>query len=262
MATVIGLLLLHNFVGDGGPLPTLPLGPLQLSVFGLLAALNMLFGIYVIRRWCTRFELDWDTLSIGLPWIILLGYYISHLVSIALYFPEELSDPVALLDPRTRISSFGGIFGGALVAIVFLKRREMPVLRYLDPLAYGFIGGYIFGRAGCFSIHDHPGRLTDSPLAVKVAGEMRHDLGFYEMWLMLALFAGITLLTRRKRPPDGALVAFFGIFYSPVRFYFDSLRIEDPTYGGLTPGQWFAIAFFVIGMLIWLGIRRRSAESD
>jgi phosphatidylglycerol:prolipoprotein diacylglycerol transferase len=251
LAVVIGFLLFHNFVRGGGPFPTLPLGPLRLSVFGLLAALDMLFGIYVIRRWCTRFELDWETLSIGLPWMILIGYYISHLVSVAFYFPHELSDPVALLDPRTRISSFGGIFGGGLVAWIFLKRRGLPVLRYVDPLAYGFIGGYIFGRAGCFAIHDHPGRLTDSPLAVNIAGEMRHDLGFYEMWLMLALFVGITLMARRGRPADGAVVALFGVFYSPVRFLFDSLRIEDPTYAGLTPGQWFAIVLFAIGIWAW-----------
>ena len=257
LAVVIGFLLFHNFVGQGGVFPIVPLGPLKLSVFGLLAALDMLFGIYVIRRWCLRFDLDWETLAIGLPWMILLGYYISHLVSIAFYFPHELSDPVALLDPRSRISSFGGIFGGALIAIIFLRRRKMPVLRYLDPLSYGFIGGYIFGRAGCFAIHDHPGRLTDSPLAVNIGGEWRHDLGFYEMWLMLALFIGITLLARRGRPADGTVVAFFGIVYSPVRFAFDSLRIADPTYAGLTPGQWFAMALFLVGVLAW-----RQSVSD
>jgi phosphatidylglycerol:prolipoprotein diacylglycerol transferase len=255
LAAVIVLLLVHNFVRGGGALSQLPLGPLRLSAFGLLAALNMLFGVYLIRRWCLRFDLDWSTMSAGLPWIILLGYYISHLISIALYFPHDLTDPVALLDPRTRISSYGGMLGGSLVAVLFLKKRGLPVRRYLDPLAYGFVGGYIFGRAGCFAIHDHPGRLTDFPLAVNIGGEMRHDLGFYEMWLMLALFVGMTILARRGRPADGRAVAFFAVLYGPVRFFLDSLRVHDPSYAGLTPGQWFSIAFFLIGLWLW----RRSA---
>ncbi len=245
---VIGYLLLHNFAWGGGAFSELRIGPLRLSLFGLLAALDMLFGVYLVYRWCQRFDLDWATLSRGLPWVILLGYYISHLVSIALYFPEDLTDLGRLLDPRTQISSFGGMFGGGIVAFVFLRRNRLSLPRYLDALTYGFVGGYVFGRAGCFAIHDHPGIETDFALAVDIAGVRRHDLGFYEMWLMLALLIGITLMARRSRPPDGGVFAFTTMIYAPVRFYLDSLRAIDVTYAGLTPGQWMAVPLFALGV--------------
>lgn len=255
LVAAIGLLIHHNFV-RGGPIPELPLGPLRLSVFGVLAALDMLFGVYLVKRWCERFELDWETLARGLPWIILIGYYISHLVSVAFYFPEDLTDPVALLDPRTRISSFGGIYGGALVAAIFFRRAGLPGLRYADPLALGFVGGYVFGRAGCFAIHDHPGRASDFFLAVEMGGGRRHDLGFYEMWLMLALTLGVLWIARRRRPPDGTVIAFTATLYAPVRFALDWLRVADPRYAGLTPGQWMAIPMFAIGIWAWWRVRR------
>lgn len=249
---VIGYLLLHNFAWGGGPFGELRLGPLRLSLFGLMAALDMLFGVYLVYRWCERFDLDWPTLSAGLPWIILLGYFISHLVSIALYFPDELTDLRALVDPRTRISSFGGMFGGGLVALAYLRRKGLSVPRYLDALTYGFVGGYVFGRAGCFAIHDHPGLESDFFLAVPIAGVRRHDLGFYEMWLMLALTIAITLIARRGRPADGRVFAFATLIYAPVRFFFDSLRTADATYAGLTPGQWMAIPLFTLGLVaLW-----------
>ncbi len=250
LVAVIGYLVLHNFAWGGGEFSQFSLGPLRLSIFGLLAALDMLFGVYLVHRWCERFDLDWETLSRGLPWIILLGYYISHLVSVAFYFPEDLNNPLALLDPRTRISSFGGMYGGGLVAVIFLRRHGLAILRYADPLAYGFVGGYVFGRAGCFAIHDHPGLETRSPLAVEIGGRLRHDLGFYEMLLMLGLLIGATLIARRRKPADGVVLAFIAITYAPTRFLFDSLRIADPTYAGLTPGQWMALPLFALG--VWV----------
>ncbi len=257
LVAVIGFLLLHNFAWGGGGFSELRVGPLRLSIFGLLAALDLLFGVYLVFRWCERFDLDWQTLSSGLPWIVLLGYYFSHLVSIALYFPEDLTDLRALLDPRTQISSFGGVFGGGLVALLFLRRHRLSIPRYLDALTYGFVGGYVFGRAGCFAIHDHPGVESDFALAVEIGGVRRHDLGFYEMWLMLALLLAITWLARRRRPADGRVFAFATLVYSPVRFFFDSLRIVDATYAGFTPGQWLAMPLFALGL--WAAWHSRGA---
>lgn len=254
---VIGSLLRRNFGGAHG-MPLLAFVPY--SNFGLKAALDLLFGVYLIKRWCLRFGLDWPTLRRGLFWIVSLGYVLSHLVSIACYFPERLFDVAVLLDLRQGISSFGGMFGGGLIAVLFLRRQSLPVWRYADPLVYGFVGGYIFGRAGCFAIHDHPGKASDFFLAVEIDGIRRHDLGFYEMLLMLVLFAAVSLLARRRRPPDGLVLAFVATIYAPVRFLFDSLRIEDVTYAGLTPGQWFAFPLFAIGL--WAFARRRSCEID
>ena len=260
LIAVIGYLVFRRFVQASGPLESIHVGPLELSVFGLLAAADLLFGVYLVFRWCDRFDLDWETLARGLPWIVLIGYYISHLVSVALYFPADLTDWRVLLDPRTRISSFGGMLGGGIAAIAFLRWKGLPVLRYLDALTLGFVGGYIFGRAGCFAIHDHPGRVSDFILAVPVDGLRRHDLGFYEMLLMLALLALILFTARKGRPCDGAVFGMAAAIYAPVRFGFDSLRVVDARYLGWTPGQWFAIPLLLLAVACWWLGRRIEAR--
>ncbi len=252
--SVLGFLVLHNFVRGGGPVPELRLGPLRLSTFGLLASLGLLFGVYLVRRWCLRFGLDWQTLGGELAWILCLGWVFAHLVSVVVYFPAKLFDPSVVFDLTAGISIFGLMFGGALVAFFLLRRRGLPVWRYADPLAYGLVGGSIFGRAGCFAIHDHPGGASDFFLAVEIGGIRRHALGFYEIWLMLALFVAITAWARHRRPPDGSVLALAATVYAPARFLLDFLRIRDVTYAGLTPGQWFAFPLFAGGVWVFIEI--------
>ncbi len=248
LLSVIGFLVLHNFVWGGGSIPELSLGPLRLSTFGLVASLGLLFGVYLVRRWCLRFGLDWQTLGGGLAWILCFGWVFAHLVSVAVYFPEKLFDPRILFNLTAGLSIFGLMFGGALIAFVFLRRRGLPVWRYADPLAYGLVGGSIFGRAGCFAIHDHPGATSDFFMAVEIGGIRRHALDFYEIWLLLGLFVAISAWARHRRPPDGSVLALVAIVYAPARFLLDFLRISDVTYGGLTPGQWFAFPLFAGGL--------------
>ncbi|MDX1501261.1 MAG: prolipoprotein diacylglyceryl transferase [Thermoanaerobaculia bacterium] len=256
-----GTLVARNYLLGQTEVPVLPLGPLRLSPFGLLVALDMLFAYHLAKRWCETFDLEWQRLAPGVVWIALLGLYISHLVSIAFYFPHDLTDPIALLDARTRISSFGGFYGGALVAILYMKRKGLPIWPTADALVYGFVGGYIFGRMGCFAIHDHPGTETDFFLGIPMAGVRRHDLGLYEMFLMLFLLIALHLLARGGRPAAGRAVALVCTIYMPVRFLFDYLRIDDPRYAGLTPGQWMAIPLFLVGLWAWgAAARLRAAE--
>jgi prolipoprotein diacylglyceryltransferase len=46
------------------------------------------------------------------------------------------------------------------------------------------------------------------------------------------------------------------ILYAPARFFLDPLRIADATYSGLTPGQWFCLPSFAIGLWAWRRSRR------
>jgi len=251
LATVIAVLVARNFVFGLSHFPPFSLGPLRISPFGPLMMLDIFFGFYLVRRWCRRFGLDWERFSAGLGWIVLVGYYISHWISIGLYFPQHLTEIGTLLNPRGLISSFGGMYGGGLLAVLYLRRVGLPVWRHMDALVYGFVGGYVFGRAGCFAIHDHPGRVTNFFLGVDIDGLVRHDLGFYEMGLMLGLLIVLTLLARGGRPIDALPTAVALSIYAPVRFAFDALRVADPLYAGLTPGQWFCIPTAVLALIAW-----------
>ena len=64
--------------------------------------------------------------------------------------------------------------------------KPVPVMPYADSLAYGLATGWMFGRLGCFTAHDHPGIRTSFFLGVKypegTGFVTRFDLGLLEAW--------------------------------------------------------------------------------
>jgi phosphatidylglycerol:prolipoprotein diacylglycerol transferase len=145
-------------------------------------------------------------------------------------------------------------------------RYEIPGLAFADPIAFAFPLGWMFGRTGCFVVHDHPGRVTDFFLGVEdyevgsPPYQVRHDLGLYEVIWSAAVMLLFLALGRRPRP-RGLYCALLPLLYAPVRFGLDFLRatdfsMADPRYFGLTPGHYAAALFLAIGVVVALGVRK------
>ena len=205
------------------PVHCKPFGPLVQLLYLPLACLSgelILFAFHLVERWIRAFDLPQEPLLWCAVAAAVVGLIGSHLFSVVFYFPDNKMNWSAILDARTGMSSFGGLIAGGAAAIVTLRLTGLSVLGGLDMLAYGFVGGYVFGRAGCFSIHDHPGVQTDFFMAVPMNGVMRHDLGFYEMWLMSGFVAGHSFYrSARFAPPRHDL----DVLFCAVRAH--SLRI-------------------------------------
>jgi phosphatidylglycerol:prolipoprotein diacylglycerol transferase len=211
-----------------------------------------------MHRWADAFDLPWDGVFGAVGWMLVVGFVGSHLLDVALYRPEDLFDPRVVLDFRSDYSSFGGVLCGGVAAWLAFRRAGVPLLRGMECTLYGFTGGWLFGRLACFSVHDHPGTATTSPLGVEIGGVMRHDLGFYELLYTIVVFAVLHGTTRQRRY-DGYVIALVATTYAPVRFALDFLRVRDATYGGLTPAQWACLPALALGL--YFVQRGRAATS-
>jgi phosphatidylglycerol:prolipoprotein diacylglycerol transferase len=256
-------------------IPTYHLGPLPIEPFGILVAAALVVGYLVSRNRARELGLDYELVSDAILWISISGFVVAHLVAVIFYFPERIkANPLVLIYVWSGLSSFGGFIGGLLGAIIYFKRRGVPILRYCEPVAFGLIHGWVFGRMGCATVHDHPGRVTDFMLAVSgwpskqgpsysefgfYTGPItKHDLGLYELMLTILLVI-VSQLTRRYRPFYGFHASLILLLYAPVRFLFDFLRVNDKTYLGLTPGQ-FVAGLTLLGALALgaYGLRLRA----
>jgi phosphatidylglycerol:prolipoprotein diacylglycerol transferase len=245
-------------------IPPLKIGPLEIHAFGVLVAIGILVGAWVVTRRAKERKLDLDVMRSAITWLLVGGFVMAHLVAVLAYEPERvLREPWSLLMFWSGLSSFGGFLGAFLGLYFYLRHKKVPMGPYFDCVGLGLIPGWIFGRLGCYTAHDHPGLATDFFLAVKYPpehachqsgpGAACHDLGFYELLFTLVLFV-VFEFVRRRPPAPGKIAALIGFLYAPVRFTLDFLRTADARYLSLTPGQYFAIALFIgCGLFLWLG---------
>jgi phosphatidylglycerol:prolipoprotein diacylglycerol transferase len=250
-------------------LPSLHLGPFTLQAFGLFAALGVYAGARICVREAARRKLDPQPLSDFAVWGVAAGVLMGHVVHLFLYHPEELSDWRRAFAFWEGLSSFGGLLGGVIAAIIFFGRRSFRFDDYADALALGVAPGWGIARIGCFIIHDHPGVRTTFPLAVDFPPRamqtlgfsgIRHDLGLYDA-LALFAFAALLFALDRRGVLRGRLLGLLALLYGTSRFLFDMLRATDVPYAdarylGLTPAQYFCFGLWAYG--IWKLTARRK----
>ncbi|MEO7998784.1 MAG: prolipoprotein diacylglyceryl transferase family protein [Gemmatimonadaceae bacterium] len=275
--------------------PSFHLGPVTIHLFGLIVAVAVWTGVTMASPQYKKSGLD---VAIGERmnvWIGVAAVLGAHLFSVIFYFPEKVAaDPWLLLRLWEDISSFGGMLGGLIGAGLFLWWRNPKMdattrWGYLDVVAFVFPFSHAIGRVGCSLAHDHPGTISNFPLAVSLktpaaqqfitdvyanAGLSStlpplnvlatmgfNDLGWYELLFMCAVVLPvITIMYNRARRP-GTMVLTFGLVYLPVRFAFDFLRVSDERYLGLTPGQWVAVTAFLLLPVLYMRIRTRDVRT-
>jgi phosphatidylglycerol:prolipoprotein diacylglycerol transferase len=290
--------------------PDLHIGPLPLHPFGLLVATGVLVGTSVTTKRAEKLGYDVVQLNSFVTWMLITAFVLSHVLDQLFYhWDEVVARPLSIIKIWEGLSSFGG-FIGAVVGIVLWKYiviedkrirarpHPMPVLPFADLVLSVLPLGWMFGRAGCATVHDHPGlRATaDTLLAVaypscypcRVANGMitdlrpdetvtrlgfiefihghdpKFDLGFLELLFTIVL-ATCFALTWRRKLPLGTYVVATALAYAPVRFVMDFLRVPDTLngdtrYAGLTPAQYGCIALFLFGLWMIPYVRRLQAS--
>jgi phosphatidylglycerol:prolipoprotein diacylglycerol transferase len=232
-------------------------------MFGVLVAIGILVGARWTRTRGRQLGLLDEKVAAMITSTLVGGFIFAHIFDVFAYQIHEHPGIREILNPFGGLSSYGGFIGALGGLFWWCKRNKEPVMPYADSLAYGLSIGWMFGRLGCFSAHDHPGRYTSFFLGVKYPDGVRHDLGFDEA-LWAAVVAAIFFVLARKPRPLGTYVTILTLAYAPVRFGLDFLRITgtsgaDPRYFGLTPAQWCSIAVLGagVGLLQWT---RRSMQ--
>lgn len=238
-------------------------GLFNISPFGILVVLGVLIGSYMTNKRGKQLGLSADHVYDMIFWTLLPGFISAHVLDVVFYsdsplWPQRFYE---LIDIRGRLSSMGGFLGAVLGLFFWCKRHKQPILPYADSLAYGLAFGWIFGRLGCFVVHDHPGIPTSFFLGVDYPDTRRHDLGFYEVLFALTM-STFFYISFSRRIRVGFYVAALASTYGVVRFFLDYLRIDtkdamatvhnvDPRYFlGLTPAQYAAILVAASGFIL------------
>ncbi|MFO0613715.1 MAG: prolipoprotein diacylglyceryl transferase family protein [Polyangiaceae bacterium] len=259
----------------------------SIKTFGILVALGVYIGSVVAVRHSKQRGQDQDKMNSFIFWVVGIGFIGGHVFDALFYTPERIfgrgvegqpgfvkADPLYIFKIWAGLSSFGGFLGAIIGAILFKVTKKEKILPFVDTVCSAFPLAWVFGRSGCASVHDHPGRCSDLWIAVKYPpdalapqicpeGWGRFDLGLIEMVLTIPLAIAFWWLWRKKPRQYGFFAGWMCVAYAPVRFLLDFLRIPeikdaagrivheaDPRYGGLTPAQWACFALVGLGIAI------------
>ena len=265
------------------------LGPVPIDPWATLVCIAFVLGLEVGRSRGIRKGLAPRDVVDGAVCVVGMGFVVGHLVHVLAYNRHLMQldgqfDPwtafVALASVWAGFSSNGGFLGAVIGAILFYKViRPRDFWKFADNAMYCFPFGYVFGRLGCFSVHDHIGvKASEFPLLKFLAVDFpapyqpRYDLGLLEA-IWVATVAGVFFVVDRKWPnaPNGKFLALWGMTYAPMRFLLDFLRntdlgeASDVRYLGLTPAQYGSLLtmFGSTLVLIWLLKRKKNgSETD
>jgi phosphatidylglycerol:prolipoprotein diacylglycerol transferase len=164
---------------------------------------------------------------------------------------------------------YGGVAGGAIAVLAWMRWRRALSLWMLDLSAIALTLGYAIGRIGCQVSGDGDyGIRSDLPWAMGYphgtvptpAGVTVQPTPIYETVVMALLAYGLWRLRDRVRP--GVLFALYLAASGLERFLVEFIRRNHEVLAGLTAPQLESVALCVIG-LAWLGalVRRGGLGS-
>jgi phosphatidylglycerol:prolipoprotein diacylglycerol transferase len=171
-------------------------------------------------------------------------------------------------------SFYGGLIGGLLAAVLFLRLRERSVLPYLDVAMPAVALAYAIARVACFVNGDDFGTISSLPWAVRFGAgtdahwvhltEGRigpfqltslpvHPVQLYSSLLGLATFG---LLATVSTARTGVAVATFAVAYGIGRFALEGFRGDVAAMvGPLSLAQMLSLVLVGFGLTIWRGVK-------
>jgi phosphatidylglycerol:prolipoprotein diacylglycerol transferase len=242
------------------------IGPIEVHWYGVIIAsavlLAGLLGTAEARRRGENPDTGWSML---LPVLVLavIGARLYHVIHMWGYYSQN-----PWLIPQIWLGGLGipgAVAGGALAIWLYSRRARLNTLRWADIFATAILLGQAIGRLGNFVNQELYGPPTTLPWGISIDAAHRvgpwmdlslypvattrfHPLFAYEALLNLVGLALILWAARRFAAwlYDGDVLVFYLIWYSGVRIWLETFRVENWTILGVPTAIWVGIFTIVI----------------
>jgi len=265
------------------PIPIFELGPLNLSLHGLAAAVGFLVGATLMLREARRRGFDSDKLQSVLMWGLVGALAGAPLLTVP---ARVLDQGFGFGDLFSSFSIMGGMAGGIIGGWIRMRLLTLPFLPVMDMAAPGLALGTVIGRLGDLAIVEHLGAPTSfflgyvvkpgydlapqhNTLECSVSQASDGICGAYHMTPLYDLLAALVLLTallwlrnRWEARHYGQLFALWMGWYGFQRFLLDFTRAggtnADQMIGSLTWSQVSGFGVGLAGLVLFLQMARRT----
>lgn len=144
---------------------------------------------------------------------------------------------------------FGGFFTALASSLFYLKKKKLPITKYLDLFAPVLALGYGLGRSACLMAGCCYGKTCDLPWALN----HRHPTQLYAVIIEIFI-VGILLILEKsssKKIKSGDVfyswIAMHGLGRLFMEYFRDDYRGPE---AGLTISSWLSLALIVVGIFL------------
>ena len=245
-------------------LPILNIGPLALQFPGLLLLLGVWLATLTIDREATRRGISPDSLNKLVFIGLIVGVVGARFGYVLRYLDVYLREPLGIFSLNTSTLALSeGLLAGALGALIYAQRKDLPFWSTLDALTPGLALFSIFVGFSHLSSGDAFGAPTSAPWAVELWGAWRHPSQVYEILAALLVFFIVSRL-KHDLPFAGFLVLSFVVLAATSRMFLEAFRGDSVIIFGAVRSVQLRALILVLGSLLGmhqLAVRRRVEDS-
>lgn len=232
----------------------LKIGPLTIHGYGLMIAIGIIAAYYVAEYRAKKRELDPNPLFDCVVITIVCGIGGAKVLYWITMWKEIMADPSLLKNIGDGFVVYGGIIGGVVGGLIYLKWKKLDALAYFDLIAPELALAQGFGRLGCFLAGCCYGLEMDTPISIVFTHSdfapnnvpliptqlISSGLDFLNFALL------IYLGTKIKK--KGALGCVYLLTYSIGRFFLEYLRgdLIRGSVGMFSTSQFISLGMFAI----------------
>jgi phosphatidylglycerol---prolipoprotein diacylglyceryl transferase len=242
-------------------LPILQIGPLAMQTPGLLLLIGLWLGLSLTERYAPQRGIGRDRLY-NLIFIALIAGLAGARLTYVLRFPAAFTSnwlSVVSLNPGL-LDPWGGLAAGAIAALIYAQRKEMPLLVTLDALTPLLAVMAIAIPLADLASGAAFGAPANLPWSIDLWGARRHPVQIYT-----ALAAGLILFILWPGrqvflgwPPSRYFLTFVALS-AVARLLLEGLRGDSLTLpGGFRLAQ--AGAWLILALCLW-ALRRLDLQT-
>lgn len=246
----------------------------ELRWYAVLILIGAFLSIYIVNHEAKKYNVKFDFVFNMCFWAIIMGLIGARLYYVLFnwsYYSNNLIEIIQIW--KGGLAIHGGMIAGLLTIIVYCKKYNARIIRYLDficaalPLAQaiGRWGNFFNSEAhGAATTLEHLQELHIPDFIIKgmyIEGVYYTPTFLYESIFCFILFILIMVIRRGRYRKVGTVTALYLIGYGILRFFIEISRTDALKIGGLKVAQIVSVIMIIIGIgIIYDNIKKGRFE--
>ena len=237
------------------------IGPLTVYSYGVMLTVAVLVCSLLLTREAKRLGLSADIVLDLIFWIVVGGILGARLFYIALNLEFYLEDPWEIIMLQHGGLAFqGGLLGGILSGLYFIRRHALPLLPTLDLVAPYIALGHAIGRIGCFLNGCGYGKEVPWGIFFPSHQANMHPTQLYESAGLLVIFLILKRCERSIKYP-GQIFVYYLMLSSVLRFTNEFFRADHiELWMGLSIFQIVSVGILIMAFYASAHIKSRTRK--